>query len=160
SGGGGSQPPDLEELLRRSQERVKNLFPGGGSGGLRPRRGVAVVGLIGGGLWLISGSYRGLPGGQGGQLRFGPVHSVTGPGLHIWWPAPIGEVLTPQVTRVNRVEVGFRSAGQGTGRATGSREIADEALILTGDENIIDVNFVVLWRIADAAAFLFNVRDP
>jgi modulator of FtsH protease HflK len=70
-------------------------------------------------------------------------------------------VLTPQVTRVNRIEVGFRSgAAQPARGATASREVSDEALMLTGDENIIDINFVVLWRIADPAAFLFNIREP
>jgi modulator of FtsH protease HflK len=161
-GGGGGQPPDLEELLRRSQEKVKRLFPGGGGGGgLKSRRGIAIVALVGVGLWLASGFYRVLPEEQGVQLLFGRLDSVTGPGLHIWWPAPIGEVLTPQVTRVNRIEVGFRAGAPATARsASASRDVTEEALMLTGDENIIDINFVVLWRIADAAAYLFNIREP
>jgi membrane protease subunit HflK len=70
--------------------------------------------------------------------------------------------VTPQVTRVNRIEIGFRSgsapaAGQ---RPAASREVSDESLILTGDENIVDINFVVLWKIGDAAQYLFNIRDP
>lgn len=158
-GGGGGQPPDLEELLRRSQERVKNLFPGGG-GGLKSRRGLAIIAVIGVALWLASGIYRVNPEEQGVQLLFGRLDSVTQPGLHFWWPTPIGSVDRPQVTRVNREEIGFRSGAQTSSRGPASREVADEALMLTGDENIIDINFVVLWRIADAAGYLFNIRDP
>jgi modulator of FtsH protease HflK len=160
-GGGGSQPPDLEELLRRSQERVRKLFPGGGKGGgVQSKRGILIVALVGALIWGLSGIYRVLPEEQGVQLLFGRLYSSTEPGLHWWYPAPIGEVLTPQVTRVSRIEVGFRSGVPATGRNTNNREIADEALMLTGDENIVDINFVVLWRISDAAAYLFNIRDP
>jgi len=158
-GGGGGQPPDLEELLRRSQERVRNLFPGGG-GGLKSRRGLAIIAAIGVALWLASGIYRVNPEEEGVQLLFGRLAGVTKPGLHVWWPSPIGSVERPQVTRVNREEIGFRSGAQTTSRGPASREVADEALMLTGDENIIDINFVVLWRISNAAAYLFNIRDP
>lgn len=160
---GGPQPPDLEELLRRSQEKVKSLFPGGGPGaGPAGRKGLALVGLVLLALWLASGFYRVQPDEQGVVLRFGKLDRVTPPGLNYHLPSPIETVLTPQVTIVNRIEVGFRSgAGQQPGqRGTGSREVPDEALILTGDENIVDVNFVVLWRIGDAALYLFNIRDP
>ena len=159
--GGGGQPPDLEELLRRSQERVKNLFPSGGrGGGLKSKRGILIVALVGVLIWGLSGVYRVLPEEQGVQLLFGRLYSRTEPGLHWWYPAPVGEVLTPQITRVSRIEIGFRSGVQATGRGSNNREIADEALMLTGDENIVDINFVVLWRISDAAAYLFNIRDP
>ena len=157
--GGGQQPPDLEELLRRSQEKVKSLFPGMGGPGFG-RKGVIIAVLVVVGLWLASGFYRVLPEEQGVVLRFGRLDRVTQPGLNYHLPAPIESVVTPQVTRVNRIEIGFRS-GQQTGlRSTASREVDDEALMLTGDENIIDINFVVLWKIGDVAAFLFNIRDP
>ncbi len=91
---------------------------------------------------------------QGVVLRFGRLDRVTGPGLHYHLPAPIETVLRPKVTRVNRIEIGFRSV------AGGARELPEEALMLTGDENIIDINFVVLWKIGNAADFLFNIRDP
>jgi membrane protease subunit HflK len=97
-----------------------------------------------------------LPEEQGVVLRFGALDRLTTPGLNYHLPAPIESVLTPQVTRVNRIEIGFRS-GQGAG---GSRQLPEEALMLTGDENIIDINYVVLWRINNAADFLFNIRDP
>ncbi len=151
---GGQQPPDLEEVLRRGQESLKRLFPGGGP--IRSGRAAAVVALAALGLWLASGFYRVGPEEQGVVLRFGKLDRLTGPGLNYRLPWPIEEVLTPQVTRVNRIEVGFTSAGPRGAR----RELPEEALMLTGDENIVDINFVVLWRIADAAQYLFNIRDP
>jgi membrane protease subunit HflK len=155
---GGQQPPDLEEVLRRGQERLKRLFPGGGGSPARSGRAAAIVALAGIGLWLASGFYRVGPEEQGVVLRFGRLDRLTGPGLNYRLPWPIEDVLTPQVARVNRIEVGFNSAALG-GRA-GRRELPEEALMLTGDENIIDINFVVQWKIADAAQFLFNIRDP
>jgi membrane protease subunit HflK len=157
---GGPQPPDLEELLRRSQEKVRSLFPGGGgAGGPAGRKGLALVGLVLVALWLASGFYRVQPDEQGVVLRFGKLDRVTAPGLNYHLPSPIETVLTPQVTVVNRIEIGFQSAGaQGTQRVA-ARQMPDEALMLTGDENIVDINFVVLWRIGDAAQFLFNIRN-
>ena len=155
--GGGQQPPDLEELIRKSQEKVKSLFPGGGGGGGRGLSakaiGIVVLALLG--IWLASGFYRVQPEEEGVVLRFGKLNRVTTPGLNYHLPSPIESVLTPQVTRVNRVEIGFRSGAGGS-----DRNISEEALMLTGDENIIDVNFVVLWRISNAADYLFNIRDP
>ncbi len=158
-GGSGPQPPDLEELLRRSQEKVRSLFPGGGGPG-RSKKAILLVGLAILGLWLASGFYRVQPEEQGVVMRFGKLDRVTGPGLNYHLPAPIETVLTPQVTRVNRIEVGFRSGTPTGGRSGAARDVNDEALMLTGDENIIDINFVVLWKIQDAAAFLFNIREP
>lgn len=154
-GGGGPnvQPPDLEELIRKSQEKMREMFPGGSGGGLS-KRAFILVGLALLLFWLASGIYRVQPEEQGVELRFGKFKEITTPGLNYHWPAPIESVITPQVTRVNRIEVGFRS-GRGN-----SSELVDEALMLTGDENIVDINFVVLWKIDDAASFLFNIRDP
>jgi membrane protease subunit HflK len=75
------------------------------------------------------------------------------------WPSPIETVLKPSVTRINRTEIGFRSAGEAT-RAGTSRDLPQEALMLTGDENIVDINFTVFWLIKDAQAYLFNIRNP
>jgi membrane protease subunit HflK len=160
-GGGGQQPPDLEELLRRSQEKVKRLFPGGGGGGGlgSNRRALVLVPLIVLALWLASGFYRVLPDEQGVVLRFGEWIKTTQPGLNWHLPAPIETVFTPKVTRVNRVEVGFRGASE-LGSGGSSRDVPNESLMLTGDENIVDINFVLLWQIKDAGQFLFAVRDP
>jgi membrane protease subunit HflK len=159
-GGGGQQPPDLEELLRRSQEKVKRLFPGGAGGGFGGnRRGLVLIPLVVVAIWLASGFYRVLPDEQGVVLRFGEWIKTTQPGLNWHFPSPIETVFTPKVTRVNRVEVGFISPSE-LGRGAASREVPGESLMLTGDENIVDINFVLLWQIKDAGQFLFNIRDP
>ncbi|MEM7043688.1 MAG: FtsH protease activity modulator HflK [Pseudomonadota bacterium] len=166
-GGGGQQPPDLEELLRRSQEKVKKIFPGGGGGGGGglglggggSKKPLIIIPLVLLGLWLASGIYRVQQEEQGVVLRFGEQVAVKDPGLHWHWPSPIETVLTPKVTRVNRVEVGFRSAAA-VGRSESGRDINNESLMLTGDENIVDINFVVLWFIDKPEDFLFKIRDP
>jgi len=93
-------------------------------------------------------------------LRFGAYNRTTQPGLNYHLPVPIERVLTPSVTRVNRTEIGYRSAEGPAGRGTGSRQLPEEALMLTGDENIVDINFAVFWVIKDAKAYLFNIRAP
>ncbi|MHA1113936.1 MAG: protease modulator HflK, partial [Alphaproteobacteria bacterium] len=154
-GGGTPQPPNVEEMLRKGQERFRKLFPSGGGGS---RRWV-VIGLILVAVWLASGFYRVLPEQQGVVLRFGEWTRTTHPGLNYHLPVPIETVLTPRVTRINRLEVGFRSGAE-IGRAGAIRAVAEESLMLTGDENIVDTNFTVLWQIKDAGKYLFNIRNP
>ena len=154
-GGGprGPQPPNFEEILRRSQDRFRRILPGGFGTGT----GVAVVLIAIVVLWAASGFYRVLPDEEGIVLRFGAYNRRADPGLNYHWPTPIESVLTPSVTRVNRTEIGYRS---GEGRAAGSRQLPEEALMLTGDENIVDINFTVFWVIKDAQAYLFHIRAP
>ncbi|MEX2649713.1 MAG: FtsH protease activity modulator HflK [Alphaproteobacteria bacterium] len=152
-GPSGPTPPDLEDLLRRGQDRVRQMLPGGLGGG----RGIAVVAALVIAVWAATGLYRVLPDEQGVELVFGKWVQTTQAGLNYNYPAPIGEVFTPKVTRVNRVDIGFRSEGSLTGT---SRSMANESLMLTGDENIIDINFVVFWVIEDAGKYLFNIRAP
>jgi modulator of FtsH protease HflK len=148
----GPQPPDLEDLLRRSQDRFRKIFPGGAGGS----RGVILIVIIAILVWLGSGFYRVQPDEQGVVLRFGKWVRTTQPGLNYRLPYPIESALTPKVTTVNRVDVGFRTTAGGNG----TRTVAEEALMLTGDENIVDVNFTVFWVIKDAGKYLFNIRDP
>jgi len=108
---------------------------------------------------LASGFYRVLPDEQGVVLRFGKYVNQTQPGLHYHLPYPIEAVLTPKVTRVNRIDVGYRSASD-TGRATSASDVPEESLMLTGDENIVDIDYSVFWIIKDAGKFLFNIQDP
>ena len=155
-GGGGAQAPDFEEMLRKGQDRVKRFIPGGfGSG-----RGIlfAVLGFIV--LWLVLGGifYRVQPDEQGVVLRFGKWVDTTPPGLHFKLPAPIETVMTPKVTRVNRILIGIQGSDI-PGRSTG-RDIPEESLMLTGDENIVDIDFTVFWKIKDAGKYLFNIRNP
>jgi len=156
-GGGGPQPPDIEELLRRSQDRFRRAVPGGVGGG----RGIALVIAVGLALWLATGFYRVNPNEIGVVLRFGQYVRQVGEGLHYHLPGPIEMVLKPNVTQINRIELGFRSLGDARGRTTSpTRDLAEESLMLTGDENIVDIDFSVLWRIKSAENFLFNIRDP
>ena len=164
NGSGGGQgprgrnpyPPDFEEWLRRGQDRVRRIVPGGFGTGT----GVAVVLIAIVVIWLASGFYRVLPDEVGIVLRFGAYNRTTQPGLNYHLPAPIETALTPSVTRVNRTEIGYRSADSATGRGVVTRQVPEEALMLTGDENIVDINFAVFWVIKDAKAYLFNIRDP
>ena len=154
-GPGGIQPPDLEDILRKGQDRMRRIFPGGVGGA----RGVGFAVLIGLVLWLASGFYRVAPDEQGVVLRFGQWVRTATPGLNYHLPKPIESVLTPNVTRENRIEIGFRSS-DGASRQGPRREVQDEALMLTGDENIVDIKFVVFWRVKDAGQYVFNVRQP
>ncbi len=162
SGGGpsprgrGPQTPDFEELLRRGQDRFRRVLPGGFGTGT----GIAIVLIAIVVIWLASGFYRVLPDEVGVVMRFGAYNRTTQPGLNYHLPAPIEKVLTPSVTRVNRTEIGYRSAEGTTTRAVGTRQVPEEALMLTGDENIVDINFTVFWVIKNAQAYLFNIRDP
>jgi membrane protease subunit HflK len=159
-GGGGPQlpqAPNIDELLRKGQDFVKRFLPRGFGGG----KSLAIIGIVLVGIWLLSGFYRVQPDEQGVVLRFGAFNRVTAPGLNYALPAPIESVMTPRVTRINRIEVGFRSGADGvTGRAAPSRDAIEESMMLTGDENIIDIDFSVLWRISNAGEFLFNIRNP
>ena len=153
-GPSGQQPPDIEDLLRQGQDRFRNMFSGGS------RRGLVLALFVVAGLWLASGFYRVLPDEQGVVLRFGEwILPTKPPGLHYHIPYPVEQAITPKVTRVNRIEVGFRSTNEF--RDTGVlREVLEESLMLTGDENIVSVNFTVFWVISDAGKFLFNMRSP
>mgnify|MGYP001553200170 CR=1 FL=1 len=158
SGGGGRgfQPPNFEDTLRRLQNFLRRILPGGtGSGG----PGIWVVGFaIVVLLWLASGIYRVEPDEEGIVLLFGAYAGKTAPGLNYHWPWPIEEAMTPTVTRVNRIEIGFRAGAPGRGGSV--TDVPEESLMLTGDENIVDVNFTVFWLVKDAPYFLFNIRDP
>jgi membrane protease subunit HflK len=149
-------PPNLEEILRRSQDRFRQLLPGGFASGT----GVAVVIIAIIVLWLASGFYRVLPDEVGVVRRFGAYDRTTQPGLNYHLPTPIESVQTPKVTRVNRTEIGFRSAENEAGHTNASSQVPEESLMLTGDENIVDVNCTVFWVIKDAKAYLFNIRAP
>ncbi|ADH90378.1 HflK protein [Ancylobacter novellus DSM 506] len=161
----GPNSPDLEELIRRGQERLRSAMPGGfGSG-----KGVVVVVVLAILVWLLSGFYRVQPDEQGVVLRFGKFVGTTNPGLNYHLPYPIETVLTPQVTRVNRIDIGIRT-GDDPRRGAAMRDVSEESLMLTGDENIVDVDFAVFWMVKPAAPgstedigaadFLFNVQNP
>jgi membrane protease subunit HflK len=155
-GGGGQQPPDLEEILRRGQDNLKKFMPGGGGSG----KIVVLIGLVLVALWASSGFYKVGADEQGVVMRFGEYDGLPKPpGLHYHLPSPIETALTPKVTRINRIDVGYRTSGD-TGRTTARRDVSEESLMLTGDENIVDIDFAVFWRIKDAGQYLFNIDNP
>ncbi len=153
---GGPQPPDIEEMLRRSQDKFKKFIPSGGGGSKRAVLLVALAILV----WLATGFYRVQPGEEGVELLFGEFVKRTSAGLNYWVPAPIGQVFTPNVENTNVTSVGFREFGASGTRNSNVRDVAEESLMLTGDQNIIDIDYVVQWRIKNAADFLFNIRAP
>jgi modulator of FtsH protease HflK len=155
--GGGSQPPDIDEVIRKGQDKLRRLMPRGVGG----RFGLLLLVAVGMMLWGVSGFYRVQPNQQGIELIFGRYTGFPQmPGLHWNWPAPIGEVFRPDVTRENRIEVGLRTLGEGSSRSATVRDLPEESQMITGDENIVDIDFVVFWRIADAGRFLFNLQNP
>jgi membrane protease subunit HflK len=158
-------PPDLDQLIQRVQAFIRSILGGGGprsrfTGG----RGIALIGMAVVALWLASGVYRVQPDELGVVMRFGGFNRITQPGLNWHIPWPVEHVLLPAVTRINRTEIGYRSGAGGdsvAGGQSGSRDMPNESLMLTGDENIIDINLTVFWKIKpNPADYLFSTRDP
>ena len=158
--GPGGPVPDLDELIRQAQEQVRRLLPGGGGGA--GGRGLALLSVLLVALWGASGIFRVQPDELGVVMRFGAFTRMAGPGLNYHLPWPVEQVMTPRVTRINRIDIGFRGDGDlpPGARLTSARDVLEESLMLTGDENIVDIDFTVFWRIRDAADFLFNTRNP
>ncbi len=148
-GPSGQQPPNLEDIIKKGQDKLKDTLPGGGGGAF----GIVVILFLVVAGWLASGFYTVEANQQGVVLRFGEKVALTKPGLNYHLPYPIETVLTPNVTKVNKIEIGFRK------NASGSSTVTSESLMLTGDENIINIGFTVLWVISDASEFLFNVAQ-
>ncbi|MEQ8297156.1 MAG: FtsH protease activity modulator HflK [Nitratireductor sp.] len=143
-GGPSNNPPDLEDIIRRGQDRLKQALPGGG--GFSPAIvGLIVVGLLG--LWAFKAIYTVQPDELGVELRFGkPKDEISGPGLHFhWWPIETVEKANTAEKLLN------------IGDARGS---TSSGLMLSGDQNIVDVSFSVAYQVADPRAYLFNVQNP
>ena len=155
--GGGQTPPDIDEVIRRGQAKLRGLLPKG-FGGWKAGLLIALVLL---GIWAANGFYRVQPNQEGVPVLLGRfVGTTTNPGLHWNWPAPIGKVYTPDVTAENRIEIGLRTSGESSRRGASVRDMPEESQMITGDENIVDIDFVVFWRISDAPNYLFNIRNP
>ena len=154
-------PPDIEVLLRKSQDTVRRMMNGNSKkkGGFNVKSfwGIAGIVVL---LWVLTGFYQVQPQEQGVVLRFGKYAYTTAPGLHYHLPYPIETVLTPNVSRENRIEIGFSSEPVRRSRGAPLRNLQAENIALTGDENIVEVNFTVTWKVKNAGDFLFNVRDP
>ena len=152
--GGGSRPPDLEEFLRRSQDRLRGFLPGNLGG-----RGIALIALIAVVLWGFSGFFRVEPDELGVVLRFGKFTREVQPGLNYHLPYPIETALTPPALRINKIDIGMRPV-EDMRRGTSVREVPEESLMLTGDENIVDVDFSVLWKIKPTGCRRLSVQHP
>jgi len=154
--GRGPRPPNIDEVIKKIQGIINKFIPGGKSGSSKPIILGLILLIV---IWAFSGLYRVLPDEQGVVLRFGKFVSTTQPGLNYHIPYPVETVLTPKVTKVNRIDIGFRSASD-TGRTSGVGDVSEESLMLTGDENIVNIDFSVFWVIKDAGKFLFKIQSP
>jgi modulator of FtsH protease HflK len=153
SGGGA---PDLEDLLRRGQDWLKQLVPAGGL----PRGTLALAGLVLFALWLSSGIYFVASREQGFVMRFGRVvaHSSQGINYHLPWPIESHKKL--EVVGGKPLNIGTQSGSDASDAAQSRLDVPSESLMLTGDENIVDINFSVLWTVKNASAYLFGVDSP
>jgi len=155
--GRGPTPPDIDEIIKNIQKTINRFIPGRGAGGNKPIFLGLIILVI---IWFASGLYRVLPDEQGVVLRFGKFVNTTQPGLNYHFPYPVETALTPKVTKVNRMDVGFRSGSDSGFSSAGVADVPEESLMLTGDENIVNIDFSVFWVIKDAGYFLFKIQDP
>jgi len=163
--GGNQGPPDLDEVVRKLQNKITSLFGGGKSGGGAGSSGGGGGGIMGIGMivvialvvWGLSGLYIVDEGNRGVILRFGKYADTTMSGLHWHLPYPIEQVEIVNVEEIRNIEVGYRSVLSGQG---GGRSVPRESLMLTQDENIIDIKFAIQYRIKEARDYLFNVSNP
>lgn len=146
----GASLPTVEQILRIGRKWLRGFLDQGPSG-----RSALIAGLAALVVWLLSGAFIVQPDEQGVVLRFGALARTTPPGIHYHLPWPIETALTPSVTRENQINIGYRLAASGV-----AASVPEESLSLTGDENIVEINFSVYWRIDDAPAFLFNMQNP
>ncbi len=154
-----NQQPDIDEVVKRLQEKFSSIFGGGKGGGGGPSS-FSKGGIIGGLvvlllLWFASGLYVVAADEEAVVLRFGQHIATKGPGLNWHLPYPVESVEKVPVTRVQRLEIGFRGAADGR-----VRKIPQEALMLTRDENIVDISFTVQYKIKNVSNYLFNITHP
>jgi membrane protease subunit HflK len=145
-------------MLRRGQDRLRRFLPGGNLGG----KGFALLGLAAIALWGFSGFFRVEPDELGVVLRFGQEVREVQPGLNYHLPYPIETVLTPKALRVNKIDIGMREIEDGRRGGSSTRDVPEESLMLTGDENIVDVDFSVFWKVKPTGVgqYLFNIQFP
>jgi len=154
----GPNPPDLEDYIRRGQDKIQQMMPGGHMSTL----GIGLVVLAAIAIWLASGLFRVQPDELGVVLRFGKHVRTVQPGLNYHLPYPIETVLLPKALRVSTLNIGVSLIDDPARRGRATRNVPEESLMLTGDENIVDVDFTVLWRIAPdgVGKYLFNIQNP
>lgn len=150
-------PPDLDEVMGNLQKKVSNIFGGDNGGGQESSGGLLVVGLlIAVAVWLATGFYRITEGQEGVVLRFGEFQNISLSGLHWRFPTPIDSVEIVDMGKIRAVEIGYRENSR-TGQTS---SVPFESLMLTADENIIDIKFAIQYQVKNSKDFLFNIRDP
>lgn len=147
------RPPDLEELWKRLLEYLRRWFPHQAPNAVMIG-GIGIAALF---LWFLTGVYSIQPAEQGVVMRFGAKVDTLGPGLHFRFPYPIEVVLRPNVESQNQMHVGFLKENDDS--QAPSIDISAESIMLTGDENVVDLDFDVFWKVADAEKYLFAVKD-
>jgi membrane protease subunit HflK len=147
--GPGVPPPDFNDMSRQASERLKRFFGGPAGRGVNPRA-VAMAGAGVVGLWLLTGVYIVQPNEQAVVTTFRAFTGTAGPGLRYHLPAPIQSVQKVNVTALELTSIGGASGV----------EAPEESLMLTGDENIVDLDFNVSWRVSNAPKFVFNLSTP
>ncbi len=155
---------DIDDLLHKSQQRFKDMLGGGSNGKDNANRFIPFILLAALLVWLASGFYTVEPEEEALILRFGQFSRLAEPGLNYHLPTPLERVIIEKVTRIEREEVGFRSTStfnlSANKLSNAQRNIGEESLMLTGDENIVDINFEVQWKINNLKDYLFNVYQP
>ncbi len=142
-GGGNGGPPDLEDIIRRSQDRLRGVVPGGFNAGI-----FAIILVVVAAFFVFQSIYTVQPDERGVELRFGkPKDEISGPGLHFhFWPFETVEIVKVTEQQIN---IGARGNANST-----------EGLMLSGDQNIVNVQFSLLFTVTDPRAYLFNLETP
>ncbi len=151
-------PPDLDEVIRSFQDKLGGILGGGSEGGSSdgsPFKGLGILALGAFALWCLSGFYIVDEGKKGVETRFGSFVAETEPGLNWHFPSPIDQVEIVDVQNIQVVEVGYRSGG-----SQGAGSVPREALMLTKDENIVDIRLAVQYQVSNAKDYVFNVLNP
>lgn len=152
-------PPDLEEVMRGLQDKIGRILggDGGGNGGSNaPIRAAGLLAIVALGLWGLTGIYLVDEGSRGVVIQFGRYSETTMPGIHWHIPAPVESVEIVNMDQQRFLEIGYRSGG----RQQSLGSVPKEALMLTQDENIIDIQLAVQYQVKDAKAYLFNIAEP
>ncbi|MBT7967118.1 MAG: FtsH protease activity modulator HflK [Proteobacteria bacterium] len=162
-GNGQNQPPDLDEVLKDIQKKFSGIFGGKGGGGGKSggslpsfsSKAIAPISIIVLGLWFATGFYVVEQGQQAVEMRFGAYKTIKEAGLRWHMPYPIESVEVVNIQQIRTVEVGYRTSA----RSNQATTVGREALMLTADENIIDIHFAVQYDIKDPRELIFNVAE-
>jgi membrane protease subunit HflK len=153
SGGGRGRtpPPDFEDLFRKGQDNLRRIIPNGN----KPSRIIGLIVLVVVGLWLATGFYQVQEGQQGAVLRFGKWVKTTHAGINYHLPYPIETVMIQRVDQINVID-----SGVSVKSSSAFNDEDSSNFMLTGDENIVSVNFTIQWYIKDIGQYLFRISEP